>query len=117
MSRRASGLGCSSSPHRGHATAARGSTFCCDATAFAVNHKLTHRIYCEEQLQVRRSRRKRVAAAPREAMPVPARPHQRWSMDFVSDSLLDGRSIRALNVVDDCTRTCVAIEVDVSLPR
>ena len=40
----------------------------------------------------------------------------RWSMDFVSDTLADGRSLRTLNVVDDCTRTCVAIEVDVSLP-
>ncbi len=37
-------------------------------------------------------------------------------MDFVSDTLADGRTLRALNVVDDCTRTCVAIEVDVSLP-
>lgn len=83
---------------------------------FTQNHKLTHRIYREEQLQVRKRRRKRVAAAPREAKPVPDAPHRRWSMDFVSDSLMDGRSLRTLNVVDDCTRTCVAIEVDVSLP-
>lgn len=82
---------------------------------FLVNHKFTYRIYREENLQVRRKRRKRVAAAPREAMPVPDRPHKRWSMDFVSDSLIDGRSIRVLNVVDDCTRTCVALEVDLSI--
>lgn len=83
---------------------------------FTANHKLTHRIYREEKLQVRRRRRKCVAAAPREAIPVPDSPHKRWSMDFVSDSLVDGRSLRTLNVVDDCTRMCVAIEVDVSLP-
>ena len=83
---------------------------------FGLNHKLTHRIYCEERLQVRKRRRKRVAAAPREAIPTPDMPHVRWSMDFVSDTLADGRSLRTLNVVDDCTRTCVAIEVDVSLP-
>ena len=71
---------------------------------FRVNKKRTYRIYREEKLQVRRKRRKRVAAAPREAMPVPDRPHKRWSMDFVSDSLMDGRSLRVLNVVDDCTR-------------
>lgn len=82
---------------------------------FLVNHKRTHRIYCEEKLQVRRKRRRRVAAAPREAKPVPDQPHKRWSMDFVSDGLLDGRSLRALNVVDDCTRLCVAIEADLSI--
>jgi len=82
---------------------------------FLVNHKFTYRIYREEKLQVRRKRRKRVAAAPRRAMPVPDRPHRRWSMDFVSDSLMDGRSLRVLNVVDDCTRTCVALEADLSL--
>jgi putative transposase len=82
---------------------------------FLVNHKRTHRIYCEEKLQVRRKRRRRVAAAPREAKPVPDQPHKRWSMDFVSDSLVDGRSLRTFNVVDDCTRLCVAIEVDLSI--
>ena len=49
-------------------------------------------------------------------MPVPDRPHKRWSMDFTSDTLGSGRALRTLNVVDDCTRLCVAIEVDVSLP-
>ncbi len=78
---------------------------------FMVNKKRTYRIYREEELQVRRKRRKRVSAAPREAKPVPDRPHKRWSMDFVSDSLHNGRSIRVLNVIDDCTRVCVAMEV------
>ncbi len=82
---------------------------------FHVNRKRTYRIYREERLQVRRRPRKRVAAAPREAIPTPDRPHQRWSMDFVSDSLIDGRSFRTLNVIDDCTRLCVAIEADLSL--
>lgn len=82
---------------------------------FLVNHKRTYRIYREEELQVRRKRRKRVAAAPREAMPVPDRPHKRWSMDFVSDSLFDGRQVRVLNVIDDCTRVSVAMESGQSL--
>lgn len=82
---------------------------------FRVNHKLTYRIYKEERLQVRRKRRKRVAAAPRQPKAVPERPHQRWSMDFMSDALMDGRSIRLLNVVDDCSRICVAIEVAQSI--
>lgn len=38
-----------------------------------------------------------------------------WSMDFVADALADGRKLRCLNIVDDCTRECLAIEVDTSL--
>jgi len=43
-------------------------------------------------------------------------PNQRWSMDFVCDVLGDGRRIRALAIVDECTREALAIEVDTSLP-
>jgi putative transposase len=80
------------------------------------NRKKTYRIYRDEQLSVRRRKRKRVAAAPREAIPVPSRPNVRWSMDFVSDTLGDGRTFRALNIVDDFSREAVAIEVGKSLP-
>ena len=83
---------------------------------FQVNKKRTYRIYREERLQVRCKRRKRVASASRESKPVPDSPHKRWSMDFVSDSLHDGRAIRILNVIDDCTRVCVAMEVAQSIP-
>ena len=82
---------------------------------FIQNHKLTYRIYREEKLQVRRKRRKRVASAPREQMATPRMPHERWSMDFMSDQLADGRRIRTLNIVDDPTRECLAIEVGSSL--
>ena len=37
-------------------------------------------------------------------------------MDFMSDQLADGRSFRALNVLDDFNREGLAIEVDISLP-
>lgn len=84
----------------------------------AFNYKRVHRMYVEEKLQIRgrRRRRKRAAAMPREAIPMPSRPHKRWSMDFTHDSLASGRSFRTLNVVDDYSRKCVAIEVDQSLP-
>ena len=80
-----------------------------------VNWKRVYRVYREEGLTVRRRRRKRVAV-PREPMPTPQRMNQRWSMDFVHDMLQNGRRIRMLNVVDDCTRECLAIETDTSLP-
>jgi transposase InsO family protein len=38
------------------------------------------------------------------------------SMDFVADGLAYGRRFRYLNIVDDCTRECVAIKLDTSLP-
>jgi len=46
---------------------------------------------------------------------VAQRPNQRWSLDFMSDQLADGRRFRLLNVVDDFTRECLAVEVDTSL--
>ena len=49
-------------------------------------------------------------------LPTPSQRGERWSMDFTLDTLADGRAFRTLNIVDDYTRECVAIEVDRSLP-
>jgi putative transposase len=81
-----------------------------------INRKRVQRLYQEEGLQVRRRRRKRRAVVPRAPVAVPTRPHERWSMDFVRDTLGDGRVFRCFTLVDDCTRECPAIEVDFSLP-
>jgi putative transposase len=67
------------------------------------NHKRTYRIYCEEGLQVRTKRRKKLYR-PRVPMIVPDGPNQRWSVDFVSDQLANGRRFRVFNVVDDYSR-------------
>jgi putative transposase len=80
------------------------------------NHKRVYRLYREEQLQVRRRKRKRVTRADRTPLPVPQQRNERWSMDFMVDTLADGRGFRTLNIVDDFTRECPAIEVDRSLP-
>ena len=82
---------------------------------YAVNRKLVQRVYREEGLHVRRRKRKRVAVA-RVPLPVPIAPNERWSMDFVSDALGDGRKFRVLTIVDDFTREAPAIAVDFSLP-
>jgi putative transposase len=80
------------------------------------NHKRVHRVYREARLQVRRRRRKQLTRGERQPLSAPRRPSERWSMDFMLDTLADGRTFRLLNIVDDFTRECVAIEVDRSLP-
>lgn len=80
-----------------------------------VNPKKVYRIYTEENLKVRRKHRKRLGHK-RGPLTLPTSPNKRWSMDFMSDSLYCGRRFRTLNVVDDYTRECLAMEVDFSLP-
>lgn len=79
-----------------------------------VNHKRVYRLYRLEGLSVRTKRRRRLVAAPREALAPPTRPNQRWSMDFVSDSTTGGQRFRVLTVVDDFSRRCVALATEIS---
>ena len=65
-----------------------------------VNHKWTERIYREEGLSLRKRRRKKTAAQTRVILPALVRPNERWSMDFVTDSIVTGRRFRALVIVD-----------------
>jgi len=82
---------------------------------FQDNLKRIYRVYCEEKLQVK-VRRRRKTARWRGDKPLSATcPNERWSMDFMSDQLANGRTIRVFNVVDDFTRQCLAMEVDTSL--
>lgn len=80
-----------------------------------INHKRTLRLYREAGLAVLRRKRKRIACVERRPHPKPTAPDVTWSMDFVSDALADGRRIRCLNIVDNYTRECLAMEVDTSL--
>ena len=81
-----------------------------------VNHKRVYRIYCEEGLKLRRKRpKRRVSAAHRLKRPQAERVDQCWSMDFVADNLFNGRRIRALTVVDNFSRQCLAIQVGHSM--
>jgi putative transposase len=80
-----------------------------------VNRKRTYRLYRDAGLAVKRRKRKRYALGERRPLPKPIAANVSWSMDFVSDGLADGRKLRCLNIVDDCTRECLAIEVDTSL--
>ncbi|HWT85709.1 MAG TPA: IS3 family transposase [Myxococcales bacterium] len=81
---------------------------------YRVNLKRVYRLYREEGLAVRRRRRRRRVARGT-PLAVPARINERWSLDFLLDTLEDGRRVRLLAVVDDFTRACLAIEVDTSI--
>lgn len=81
----------------------------------AMNHKKLYRLYHEEQLMVRRRRGRKRALGTRAPMTLPNAINQRWSLDFVSDTLSDGRRFRILCIVDDFSRECLAAVVDTSL--
>jgi len=81
----------------------------------SVDHKAVHRNYREEGLQVRKRKRKRIGPTDRRPIDLPERINERWSIDFVLDVLSNGRRIRTLNIVDDCSRECPAIEIVTSL--
>jgi putative transposase len=81
-----------------------------------VNHKRIYRLYKAEvfNLRTKRPRRRKAAANRMDRIELTA-PNQSWSMDFVSDALFDGKKFRALTLVNNFTRECLAIEVGQSL--
>lgn len=82
-----------------------------------LNRKRTYRVYQDAGLAVKLRKRKRIAGVERQPVASPKGPNCSWSMDFVSDGLADGRRLRCLNIVDNFTRECLAIETDSSLPE
>lgn len=67
-------------------------------------------------LNIRRRAKKRLPERVKQPLLVPTAPNQVWSIDFMSDSLVDGRKFRLLNVLEDFNRESLAIEADTSLP-
>jgi putative transposase len=80
-----------------------------------VNHKRTERIYKEEQLSLRVRKRKKTASHGRVAIQEAEDVNELWAMDFLQDSLFDGRRTRVLAVIDMFTRECLRLEVDTSI--
>src|SRR5665213_2559171 len=80
-----------------------------------MNHKKLRRLYQEERLQVRRRSGRKRALGTRAPLALPQGQNQRWSLDFVSDTLTDTRRFRILAVVDDFTRECLTLIADTSL--
>ena len=83
---------------------------------YPYNHKRVYRIYRELELNMRIKPKRRLKRDVPDALAVPRKKNVMWSMDFMHDSLANGRSFRTFNVLDDYNREGLGIEVDLSLP-
>lgn len=83
---------------------------------YGCNHKRLYRVYTLLRLNVRRKARRRVPQRIKQPLQIPGSINEGWSMDFMCDSLVDGRRFRLLNIIDDYNRESLAIEIDTSLP-
>ena len=79
------------------------------------NHKRVYRVYRLLKMNKRRRGKRRIPARIKQPLQQQSLANQSWSMDFMSDSLMDGRKFRTLNVIDDCNREVLAIEIDTSI--
>lgn len=84
------------------------------AEGLVINRKHTYRLYSDLGMQVRTKKRKKLVRE-RQALSMPERVNERWSMDFVSDQLSNGRRFRVLNIIDDFSRELVGQLVDFSI--
>lgn len=79
------------------------------------NHKKVYRIYTDMKLNMRRKHKKRLPQRIREPLLQPLYPNITWSMDFMHDGLINGKSFRCFNVIDDFNREALNITLDTSL--
>lgn len=80
------------------------------------NRKRVLRVYRAMNLKLRRKHKKRLPARARNPLEAPAKLNQVWSMDFMADVLSDGRKVRTFNVMDDCNREALAMDVALNYP-
>jgi len=82
---------------------------------YSWNHKRIYRIYLTMGLYLRRKHKKRIPARIKEPLVLPIGPNITWSMDFMQDTLINGRKFRTLNIIDDFNRESLNITIDTSI--
>ncbi|WP_240531761.1 IS3 family transposase, partial [Maribacter sp. 4G9] len=80
------------------------------------NRKRVLRVYRDMKLSLRRKHKKRLIKRIKQPLETPSTLNECWSMDFMSDALIDGRKLRVFNVIDDCNREAIAINAGLSYP-
>ena len=83
---------------------------------YPFNHKRVYRVYCRMGLNLRRRTKRALPKRIATPLEVSMLPNKQWALDFMHDSLYCGKRFRTLNVIDEGTRECLAIEVDSCLP-
>lgn len=68
------------------------------------NRKRVLRVYRNINLKLRVKRKRRLPARIKEKLLVPGAVNETWSIDFMSDSLANGRRFRVINIIDDYNR-------------
>lgn len=79
------------------------------------NHKKVYRVYKLLKFNKKRKGKRRLPARVRQPLTQQTQINHSWSVDFMSDSMVGNRKFRTFNVMDDCSREVLAIEVDTSL--
>ncbi len=80
------------------------------------NRKRVLRVYRKMNLKLRRKHKKRLPSRTKTPLEAPSRLNEVWSMDFMADVLSDGRKVRVFNVMDDCNREALAMDVGLNYP-
>lgn len=79
------------------------------------NHKRVYRVYKLLKLNKKRKGKRRLPARIKQPLMRQTQINNTWSMDFMSDAMVGNRKFRTFNVMDDCSREALAIEIDTSL--
>lgn len=82
----------------------------------AWNHKRVHRVYCEMRLNLKGKAKRRLATRERQPLLTTHELNRVWALDFMRDTMYDGRPFRTLNVIDEGNREALRIEVGTSIP-
>ncbi|CDL84916.1 hypothetical protein Xszus_04198 [Xenorhabdus szentirmaii] len=83
---------------------------------YPFNHKRVYRVYKRLGLNLKRRFKKALTQREKRPLIVTSKPNIHWALDFMHDALYWGNRFRTLNIIDEGTRECLAIEMDTSLP-